>query len=68
MKQPVLPYNNEKKIMEKMHENELEIDESFVNTLIEIQCPQWGGLPIVPIKSNGADNAVKPHLIGPTFQ
>jgi aminoglycoside phosphotransferase (APT) family kinase protein len=44
--------------MTKMHENELEIDEIFANTLIETQCPQWSGLPIVPVMSSGTDNAL----------
>lgn len=44
--------------MAKMHENELEIDASFASKLIETQCPQWSGLPIVPIKSSGTDNAL----------
>lgn len=44
--------------MAKMHENELEIDENFANTLIETQCPQWSGLPIAPVISSGTDNAL----------
>ncbi|HFL2713403.1 TPA: aminoglycoside phosphotransferase family protein [Legionella pneumophila] len=44
--------------MIKMHENELEIDEHLVRTLLKGQCPQWADLPISPIKSSGTDNAL----------
>src|SRR3990167_11390546 len=44
--------------MAKMHENELEIDESLVRTLLESQCPQWSVLPLKAIISSGTDNAL----------
>jgi aminoglycoside phosphotransferase (APT) family kinase protein len=44
--------------MAKMHENELEIDENLVHTLLKNQCPQWADLSISPIKSSGTDNAL----------
>jgi len=52
---------NEIKIMGKMHENEFEINEGIVRTLLKSQCPQWSDLSISPIKSSGTDNAR--HLI-----
>lgn len=44
--------------MAKMHENELEIDESFVRKLLENQCPQWSNYPLSAITSSGTDNAL----------
>ena len=41
-----------------MHENEFEINESIVRTLLKSQCPQWSDLSISPIKSSGTDNAL----------
>src|SRR3990167_3417655 len=44
--------------MTKMHENELEIKEHLVHSLIESQCPQWAHLPLQTIASSGTDNAL----------
>ncbi|MBX3710165.1 MAG: aminoglycoside phosphotransferase family protein [Gammaproteobacteria bacterium] len=44
--------------MGKMHENEFEINEDIVRTLLKSQCPQWADLSISPIKSTGTDNAL----------
>ena len=41
-----------------MHENEFEIDETLVQSLIESQCPAWSVLPIEVVKSSGTDNAL----------
>lgn len=42
----------------KMHENELEINEQFAQSIIQQQCPQWANLPIIKINSSGTDNAL----------
>ena len=42
----------------KMHENEIETDESLVRRLLSHQFPQWADLPIVPVLSAGTDNAL----------
>ncbi len=44
--------------MTKMHENELEIDESLVYTLLKHQRPELANLPLKPILSSGTDNAL----------
>lgn len=44
--------------MAKMHENELEIDEHLVHTLLKKQCTAWANLPLTPIQSSGTDNAL----------
>lgn len=44
--------------MTKMHENELEIDETLVRALLESQCPQYAHLLIKPVISSGTDNAL----------
>ncbi|MBP6918975.1 MAG: aminoglycoside phosphotransferase family protein [Legionellaceae bacterium] len=44
--------------MTKMHENELEIDEGLVHTLIKNQCPHWANLSLKSIVSSGTDNAL----------
>lgn len=44
--------------MAKMHENELEIDEKIVRTLLKNQCPHWANLPLKAIISSGTDNAL----------
>jgi len=44
--------------MAKMHENELEIDEALVRTLLENQCPHWENLPVKALSSSGTDNAL----------
>lgn len=41
-----------------MHENEFEIDEDFVCSLLKSQCPEWAHLPLKPIVSSGTDNAL----------
>ncbi len=41
-----------------MHENEFEIDESLVRSLLESQCPQWANLSLKRISSSGTDNAL----------
>jgi aminoglycoside phosphotransferase (APT) family kinase protein len=42
----------------KMHENEVEIDERLVYTLLKNQCPHWSNLRLRPILSSGTDNAL----------
>jgi len=42
----------------KMHNNEVDIDESLVRQLLKEQFPQWADLPISPVKSAGTDNAI----------
>ena len=44
--------------MTKMHENELEINECLVQSLLKNQCPHWANLPLKPIISSGTDNAL----------
>jgi aminoglycoside phosphotransferase (APT) family kinase protein len=44
--------------MAKIHENELEIDEKIVRTLLKNQCPHWANLPLKAIISSGTDNAL----------
>jgi aminoglycoside phosphotransferase (APT) family kinase protein len=44
--------------MTKMHENEFEIDEHLVRSLLNSQCPQWAHLPIKAVLSSGTDNAL----------
>lgn len=44
--------------MTKMHENEFEINEHLVHTLLESQCSQWADLPLKAILSSGTDNAL----------
>lgn len=51
--------------MVKMHENELEIDECFVRTLLQEQRPQWINLPLQRITSSGTDNAL--YRLGTDF-
>ncbi len=41
-----------------MHENELEINEGLVYSLIKNQCPEWANLPLERITSSGTDNAL----------
>ncbi len=41
-----------------MHENELEIDECLVHTLLKSQCPHWSHLPLKAIISNGTVHAL----------
>ncbi|MER6949607.1 aminoglycoside phosphotransferase family protein [Nonomuraea sp. NPDC000554] len=42
----------------KMHEDEADIDESLVRRLLAAQFPQWADLPVEPVASSGADNAM----------
>lgn len=42
----------------KMHDNEVDIDQSLVRLLLKEQFPQWADLPISPVKSAGTDNAI----------
>lgn len=44
--------------MTKMHDNEVEIDETFVHTLLKNQCSHWANLPLKAIPSSGTDNAL----------
>lgn len=41
--------------MNKMHENELEIDEDLVRTLLQSQCPDWAHLPLKAVPSSGTE-------------
>lgn len=42
----------------KMHADEVATDAALVEQLIAEQCPQWAGLPVVPVPSAGTDNAL----------
>jgi len=44
--------------MQKMHENEMDIDENLVRSLLASQCPQWATLSLRRIQSSGTDNAL----------
>jgi aminoglycoside phosphotransferase (APT) family kinase protein len=44
--------------MPKMHEDELELDESLVHALIEEQFPAWAGLSLLRVEPSGTDNAI----------
>lgn len=44
--------------MNKMHKDELEINEALVRQLLENQCPQWVNLDVVRIPSSGTDHAL----------
>lgn len=44
--------------MSRMHENEIEIDEQLVRSLLNKQCPQWAHLPLSRVASSGTDNAL----------
>ena len=44
--------------MVKMHEDELELDESLVRALIEEQFPEWAGLTLGRVEPSGTDNAI----------
>ncbi len=44
--------------MQKMHANEITIDEALVKSLLQAQFPQWSHLPLKRIKSDGTDNAI----------
>jgi aminoglycoside phosphotransferase (APT) family kinase protein len=44
--------------MTKMHENEFNIDENLVRSLLKSQCPEWAHLPLKTIPSSGTDNAL----------
>jgi aminoglycoside phosphotransferase (APT) family kinase protein len=42
----------------KMHDNEVDTDESLVSQLLSEQFPQWADLPINRVPSAGTDNAI----------
>ena len=42
----------------KMHDNEVDIDESLVRQLLSEQFPQWADLSIISVQSAGTDNAI----------
>lgn len=42
----------------KMHDDEVDIDESLVRRLLAAQFPQWAGLSIKRVASAGTDNAI----------
>ena len=41
-----------------MHENELNVSEELVRSLLVEQCPEWAKLPLQRIQSSGTDNAL----------
>jgi aminoglycoside phosphotransferase (APT) family kinase protein len=41
-----------------MHDDEVRTDASLVRRLLEAQFPQWAGLDIEPVRSDGTDNAM----------
>lgn len=43
---------------DKMHDDELDIDEALVRRLLEEQFPQWAALPLQRLQSGGTDNAI----------
>ena len=43
---------------ERMHEDELEIDEELVRRLLAAQLPQWAGLPLRRVRPSGTVNAI----------
>jgi len=49
----------------RMHADEIDIDESIVRRLIAEQFPQWGELPIQRVPSAGTDNAM--YRLGDTM-
>jgi aminoglycoside phosphotransferase (APT) family kinase protein len=44
--------------MTRMHEDELELDETLVRELLAEQFPEWTGLPLRPIEPSGTVNAI----------
>lgn len=42
----------------KMHVDEVDTDATLVRKLLGVQFPQWADLRIVPVMSNGTDNAI----------
>jgi aminoglycoside phosphotransferase (APT) family kinase protein len=42
----------------RMHDDEVSTDASLVRRLLAAQFPQWAGLPIEPVRSDGTDNAM----------
>lgn len=42
----------------KMHKDEVQTDAHLVRRLLQAQFPQWAGLPIAPVDSDGTDNAI----------
>ncbi len=43
---------------QKMHANEVEINQPLVRRLLSDQFPQWADLPLTPVESAGTDNAI----------
>lgn len=44
--------------MTKMHEDELDVDETLVRKLLSSQHPEWARLSLTPIRSSGSDHAL----------
>jgi aminoglycoside phosphotransferase (APT) family kinase protein len=42
----------------RMHADEVDIDEALVARLVAAQFPRWAGLPVLPVRSAGTDNAM----------
>jgi aminoglycoside phosphotransferase (APT) family kinase protein len=43
---------------EKMHDDDLAIDETLVRRLLDSQFPQWAGLPLTALPAGGTDNRI----------
>src|ERR1035437_7445039 len=54
----ISPSQGERMSAGKMHADKLHIDVSLVGRLLAAQFPQWADLPIEPVHSTGADNAI----------
>jgi aminoglycoside phosphotransferase (APT) family kinase protein len=44
--------------MTKMHDNEFEVEDILVYTLLKSQCSRWANLPLKAVTSSGTDNAL----------
>ena len=44
--------------MNKMHEDEVNIDIPLVSRLLATQFPRWADLPLRPVEPSGTDNAI----------
>lgn len=44
--------------MPRVHDDELEVDEPLVSTLIEQQFPDWAGLPLTRVQPDGTVNVI----------
>lgn len=42
----------------KMHADEVDVGTPLVRRLVAAQFPQWAGLPLTPVRSDGTDNAI----------